>query len=170
MASNFKMQSRELLNRGLIARGLTLRIYPDSVLRQVCEPVERFDRWLGDVLDEMLVLMRANNGIGLAGAQVGITQRLFVSEIDEQTICLVNPVITSRTYQGEMVEGCLSLPGVQVNVARNQEIEIQGYDSRGRKRKHRVQGLWARVMQHEIDHLDGVLICDHEKPQLAPEQ
>lgn len=170
MASNPTTQSREPSNRELIVRPLSLRIYPDSVLRQVCEPVERFDRWLADVLDEMLVLMRANNGIGLAGPQAGITQRLFVSEINEQTICLVNPVITSRTGQAEMVEGCLSLPGIQVNVGRNQVIEVQGYDPQGRKRKHRLQGLWARVMQHEIDHLDGVLISDHGQPQRDPDQ
>lgn len=164
MASNSTAQSRESPNRELIARPLSLRIYPDSVLRQVCKPVERSDRWLTDVLDEMLVLMRASNGIGLAGPQVGITQRLLVSEINGQTICLVNPVITSRTGQAEMVEGCLTLPGIQVNVGRNQEIKVRGYDSQGRKQKHRLRGLWARVIQHEIDHLGGILICDRGDP------
>jgi len=149
---------------------LGLRIYPDTVLREVCCTVERFDGWLADVLDEMLVLMRANSGIGLAGPQVGITQRLFVSEIDGQTICLVNPVITSCAGRAEMVEGCLSLPGIGVNVGRSEEIEVQGYDLHGRKHAYRPQGLWARVMQHEIDHLDGVLICDYGERQSDPEQ
>jgi len=170
MASNFTTQSREPPNRRAIVRPLSLKLYPDSVLRQVCDPVERFDRWLADVLDEMLVLMRAHNGIGLAGPQAGITQRLFVSKIDEQTICLANPVIASRTGRAEMVEGCLSLPGIQVNVERNHQIEVQGYDCRGRKQKHRLQGLWARMMQHEIDHLDGVLICDYGQPEPGSEQ
>ena len=170
MAGNLSTQSREPSNRELIVRSLSLRIYPDSVLRQVCEPVERFDHWLTDVLDEMLVLMRASNGIGLAGLQVGITHRLFVSEIDEQTICLVNPVIISRMGHAEMVEGCLSLPGTQVNVGRNQEIEVHGYDGQGQKRKHRLQDLWARVIQHEIDHFDGVLISDYGEPHRDPDQ
>lgn len=125
---------------------------------------------MADVLDEMLVLMRASNGIGLAGAQVGIAQRLFVSELDGQTICLANPVITSRRGREEMLEGCLSIPGIQVSVGRNREVEVHGYDSRGRKQVYRVEGLWARVMQHEIDHLDGVLICDHGKPRRGHEQ
>ena len=170
MASNPSTQSREPSNFRAITRPLSLRLYPDSVLRQVCEPVEQFDRWLADVLDEMLVLMRANSGIGLAGPQVGIAQRLFVSEIDEQTICLVNPVMTLRTGEAEMVEGCLSLPGIQVNVGRNQDIAVEGYDARGRKRKHQLQGLWARLMQHEIDHLDGIIICDRGQPERSPEQ
>jgi len=105
--------------------------------------------------------MRANNGIGLAGPQVGITQRLFVSQIHSQVLCLANPVIMSRAGHGSMVEGCLSLPDVQVNVERDHEIAVQGYDSCGRKQACRVQGLWARVVQHEIDHLDGSLIIDY---------
>jgi len=144
-----------------ISRPLSLRIHPDSSLRQICTPVERFDAWLTDVVEEMLLLMRANNGIGLAGPQVGITQRLFVSQIDSQTICLANPVIISRTGHTSMVEGCLSLPDVQVNVERHHEIDVQGYDASGGKQAYRVQGLWAHVVQHEIDHLDGILIIDY---------
>lgn len=170
MVNHPATRARAPSNRGPIVRPLSLRIYPDAALRQVCNPVERFDRRLADVLDEMLVLMRASNGIGLAGPQAGIAQRLFVCEIDGQTSCLANPVITSRAGRAEMIEGCLSLPGVQVDVGRNRAIEARGYDSRGRKRKHRLQGLWARVVQHEIDHLDGVLICDHGQPQRRPEQ
>ena len=105
--------------------------------------------------------MCANNGIGLAGPQVGITQKLFVSRIHSQTLCLVNPVIMSRAGCASMVEGCLSLPGAQVNIERHHEIDVQGYDSGGRKQTCRVRGLWARVVQHEIDHLDGILIIDY---------
>ena len=165
-----RRQSHESSDHESIMTPMSLRIYPDSVLRQVCEPVDTFDRCLSDVLDEMLVLMRANNGIGLAGPQVGITHRLFVSRIAEETICLVNPVITSRMGHAEMAEGCLSLPGTQVNVGRNQELEVHGYDRQGQKRQHRLQGLWARVIQHELDHLNGLLICDYSQAEPCPEQ
>lgn len=149
------------MHRKPISRPLSLRIHPDSSLRQICTPVECFDVWLHDVLEEMLLLMRANNGIGLAGPQVGITQRLFVTQIQSQTICLANPEIVSRAGHARMGEGCLSLPRVQVKVERQREIDVQGYDFSGRKQAYRVQGLWARVIQHEIDHLDGTLITDY---------
>jgi len=145
-----------------LPKPLTLRIYPDSVLRQICAPVETFDTWLSDVAAEMLLLMRVNKGIGLAGPQVGITQRMFVSQIQNQILCMINPVILSWTGRANMAEGCLSLPDVHVNVKRHGEIEVAGYSVRGLKQRYRVQGLWARVVQHEIDHLDGRLIIDYQ--------
>jgi len=145
---------------------LSLRLYPDSVLRTRCEPVDRFDAWLADVFEEMLALMRNHNGIGLAGPQAGLMMRLFVAEIEEQTLSVANPVIHVRSGQDRMVEGCLSLPGIQVEMDRALQVEVHGYDVQGKKRKHAVRGLWARVMQHEIDHLDGVLICDYQERPL----
>lgn len=139
---------------------LSLRLHPDPVLREVCHPVERFDSWLSDLLDEMLSLMRVHDGIGLAAPQVGIAQRLFVAEIRGRCVCLVNPVIAARCGSDRATEGCLSLPGIYVDVQRDQQVEVQGYDVYGRRRRHRAEGLWARVIQHEIDHFDGVLICD----------
>ena len=153
-------ESQARTDHGVTMPPLSLRLHPDPVLRDVCHPVERFDRWLSDVLDEMLTLMRTHKGIGLAAPQVGITQRLFVAEIQGQPLCLANPTIVMGSGIDQMVEGCLSLPGVHTNVRRNWQIEVQGFDAQGRKRKHRVDGLWARVVQHETDHLDGVLICD----------
>jgi peptide deformylase len=154
----------------LVPRPLSLRLYPDSILRRVCVPVERFEGWLSDVLEEMLALMRTHEGIGLAAPQVGIVCRLFVARIEEQSICLANPVITTQSGKDEMAEGCLSLPGIRIDIERHRQIEVRGYDSRGRKRRHRVEGLWARVIQHEIDHLDGVLICDYRRQHGALEQ
>jgi len=139
---------------------LHLRVYPDAVLRTLCRPVDRFDTWLADVVAEMRAVMRTSRGIGLAGPQVGIAQRLFVAEIDRQSLCVVNPVILARCGSERMVEGCLSLPGVQVDVQRDRQVEVQGYDAHGCRCRHQLEGLWARVVQHEIDHLNGVLICD----------
>jgi len=143
-------------------RALDLRIYPDSILRQLCEPVERFDGWLSDVLDEMFSLMRLHEGIGLAAPQAGISQRFLVAQIEDQTLILVNPSIVSQAGRVQMVEGCLSLPDVRVNMERIDRIDVSSYDHRGRKKKDAFWGLWARVVQHEIDHLDGVLICDYK--------
>jgi peptide deformylase len=140
---------------------LSLRFHPDPILRQTCRPVDRFDTWLSDVLEEMLLLMRIHQGIGLAAPQVGITQRLFVAEIDGYPICVVNPAIVARSGSDRMAEGCLSLPGLHVDIQRDRRVEVQGFDAQGRKRSYHVEGLWARVMQHEVDHLDGVLICDN---------
>lgn len=137
-----------------------LRIFPDEVLNQVCSPVGKFNGELRDIFHEMLVLMRAKEGIGLAGPQVGITRRLFVCELEEQVLCLANPVITVSAGESWMVEGCLSLPGVQADVKRNEQILVKGYDVEGQVKKFRMTGMWARVIQHETDHLEGILISD----------
>jgi peptide deformylase len=126
--------------------------------------MEHFDGWLSDVVDEMFELMRKHNGIGLAAPQVGITQQLFVAEIDGRSLCLINPSIGSSSGYDQMVEGCLSLPGVLVDMERGGLIDVTGYDSVGQRRQELLQGLWARVVQHEIDHLDGVLIRDYVEP------
>ena len=142
-------------------RRLYLRLYPDSVLRHVCEPVERFDTALEDLATEMLALMRESNGIGLAAPQVGLSCQLLVGEIDNQTLSLVNPVITSRSGVNKASEGCLSLPGGQVTVHRDEEICVSAFDVRGRRIKLGARLLWARLIEHEMDHFRGILIIDH---------
>ena len=126
-----------------------LRIFPDEILRRTCSPVEDFNSELEDIFHEMLVLMRANDGIGLAGPQVGITSRLFVCEIEEQVLCLANPVITIVEGESSMVEGCLSLPGLLAEVKRHDHILVKGQDMTGEEKKFRMTGMWARVTQHE---------------------
>jgi len=142
---------------------LNLRIFPDEVLRQVCEPVEKFDAEIRDLIADMLVLMRIHNGIGLAAPQVGIKKRWFVCEIDNHSLILINPGIRNSIGQDEMIEGCLSLPEMQVNVTRSDRIHVDGYDFKGQRQQYVLTGLWARVVQHEMDHLDGVMICDYGK-------
>ena len=143
---------------------LGLRIYPDPVLRRVCEPVERFDGELRDLLCRMRIVMRESSGIGLAAPQVGILKRFFVCERDARALDIINPRVTDVKGQSEMAEGCLSLPGIQVNVTRNKGLFLRGYDSDGQKIKLKMAGLWARMVQHEVDHLNGILICDHGEP------
>ncbi|MBN1547005.1 MAG: peptide deformylase [Syntrophaceae bacterium] len=142
---------------------LNLRISPDEVLRQSCETVEKFDAELRDLINEMFILMRVRKGIGLAAPQVGITKRFFVSEIENQSISLINPRIKAVGGKTGMIEGCLSLPEVLVNITRSDRLLVIGYDFKGQIKQLEFTGLWARVIQHELDHLDGVLICDYGK-------
>jgi peptide deformylase len=144
---------------------LSLVLYPDTILRTVCEPVDTFDSTLRDVADEMLTLMRQHQGIGLAAPQVGLRHRLMVCGIENRLFALTNYEVKDATEPRDFIEGCLSLPGVQVNVRRPERIRITGYDLHGQRRGFGAAGLWARVIQHELDHLNGVLICDYNHPE-----
>lgn len=137
-----------------------LRIFPDELLSRTCAPVECFNGELRDIFHEMLELMRVHNGIGLAGPQIGIPGRLFVCEIEEQVLCLANPSLTVTAGESWMVEGCLSLPGIRADVKRHEQVLVKGLDVNGKEKKFRMSGMWARVTQHEIDHLDGILISE----------
>lgn len=147
---------------------LTLVYYPDPVLRTVCQPVNRFDSTLSDLVQEMFSLMLTHTGIGLAGPQAAIEQRVFVSAIQGHQFCLTNPEILEAGKPGEFVEGCLSLPDVRISVARPEHIRVSGYDVRGYKVGFSATGLWARVIQHELDHLNGILISDRGEPPCQP--
>jgi len=148
-------------------RPLNLRLYPDSVLREIAEPLRMFNTVLQDFANDMLVLMKQHNGIGLAAPQVGILQRIVVADIGDSPICLVNPEIVAGSGTENMIEGCLSFPGYEVDVNRNALIEIRGKNLKGKMVDYKVEGLLARVLQHEVDHLNGILICDYGK--LKPE-
>jgi len=102
---------------------LSLRLYPDSVLRTKCEPVDRFDTWLADVYEEMLALMRYHDGIGLAGPQAGLKNRLFVAELGGETLCLANPVMSIYGGGERMGGGGFSLPPCPVEGGRKLLIE-----------------------------------------------
>jgi peptide deformylase len=145
-------------------RRLSLVLYPDPILRTICEPVETFDGTLRDVADGILALMQQHSGIGLAAPQVGLRQRLIVASIENRPFVLANPDVTDSSEPRDLVEGCLSLPGVQVNVRRPERIRVTGYDLHGQRRSFGAAGLWARVILHELDHLNGVLICDYDPP------
>jgi peptide deformylase len=151
-------------NQSFIHR-LSLVLYPDQILRTVCQPVEAFDSALRDLADEMLSLMHHHSGIGLATPQVGLRQRLIVSRIANRPFALTNLEVKDSTEPRDFVEGCLSLPGIQASVRRPERIRITGYDLHGQRRSFDAVGLWARVIQHELDHLNGVLICDYNHSQ-----
>jgi peptide deformylase len=156
--------ARELAERQRRLSHLSLVLYPDPVLRSVCQPVETFDSTLRDFVREMFELMQTHGGIGLAGPQVALEQRLLIAAIEEKHLCLTNPEIQDASEPGEFIEGCLSLPDVRVKVPRPERIRVTGHDQYGRKIRFGATGLWARVIQHELDHLNGVLICDRGRP------
>lgn len=149
---------------GLQHRPLRLRLYPDSILRRTAKPVILFDPLLADFFHVMLAFMREHRGIGLAAPQVGVLQRIIVADTGEGAVCLANPEILEQEGLDAVAEGCLSLPGTTVEVERNTRIDIRAQDHRGKKVEFEAWGLLARALQHEVDHLDGVLICDYGEP------
>jgi peptide deformylase len=140
---------------------LEIRTFGDPVLRSAATPVESFDESLPRLASEMLVSMREHEGVGLAATQVGRLKRIFVAGLEEDEYAIVNPVIESRSEATETdTEGCLSLPGVQVEVERSVAVSVSGYAPDGASVKVETEGLLARIMQHEIDHLDGITILE----------
>ncbi|MCF7803145.1 MAG: peptide deformylase [Candidatus Marinimicrobia bacterium] len=144
-----------------MSRSSRLRIYPDHVLREHALPVTNITDELRTLVDEMILLMDAYQGIGLAAPQVGILQRLIVIKDEDEFLTLVNPEIHHREDKYQLEEGCLSLPGIQVNVTREYIIQVEAMDISGNPLEFEAEDLPARIIQHEVDHLDGVLIIDH---------
>jgi peptide deformylase len=141
-----------------------VRQYGDPVLRTKARPVEHFDDELRDELVRMGALMHDAYGIGLAATQVGILHRVLVYRVepDSPINAIVNPVIEWSSKDEEWSEeGCLSLPAVLVDVKRPVHVRVRAQDETGQALLIEASGLEARVLQHEIDHLDGVLILDH---------
>ncbi|MDQ6807672.1 MAG: peptide deformylase [Actinomycetota bacterium] len=140
-----------------------VRKFGDPVLRTEARPVERFDEALRDEVERMGELMIAAMGVGLAATQVGVLNRVLVYRVQQESpvIALVNPEIEWKGGEEEiMEEGCLSLPTVLVDVERPLHVRVRAQDEHGEEIVVEATGLEARVIQHEIDHLDGVLILD----------
>jgi peptide deformylase len=139
-----------------------IRQYPDAALRLRANEVSEFDDDLRVLAARMVALMQDAQGVGLAGTQVGVLRRLFVFEPDEDGArTIVNPQITDRSDDTEVdEEGCLSLQGVRVPVERSTRVVLEGRDAEGGDVRWEFEGLGARIVQHELDHLDGVLILD----------
>ena len=148
-----------------------IRQYPDPVLRMQAKPVEEFDDDLRRLVERMSRLMIEARGVGLAATQVGILRRLFVfSPEDDEVAALVNPVIVRRSDEVEVDdEGCLSLQGVLAPVERAVSVRIEGKNERGEDVAFDLEGFAARAVQHEVDHLDGVLMIDRTTPEARKE-
>jgi peptide deformylase len=140
---------------------LEVKTFGDPVLKTRAAKVKEFDEALLRLTEEMLVTMREREGVGLAANQVGRLRRVLVAGIEEDEYVLVNPVIEARSDETEVLaEGCLSIPGIQVDVERPVRVTVSGQNADGEEIRFEAKGLLARVFQHEVDHLDGVLILD----------
>ena len=138
-----------------------MRTFGDPVLKTRAAPVESFDESLARLAQDMLATMRDHEGVGLAANQVGRLKRVFVASVEDDDFVIVNPVLTDFSETTESVaEGCLSIPGIQVDVVRPTAVTVSGQDISGKPLKLRATDLLARILQHEVDHLDGVLILD----------
>ena len=155
---------------------LDLRIihYPHPTLRHVSKPLKRVDAELKQMVARMFELMYEHEGVGLAANQVDLPYRVFVCNPEgdpknkEAEFVFINPVIKKGSGQHEKEEGCLSIPGVYAPVVRKEKITVQAYNLAGEEISGELDGLFARIVQHETDHLDGRLFIDRITPtQLA---
>ncbi len=155
-----------------------IKTFPNDVLRRKAKPVENFDDDLRSLVDDMVETMREAPGVGLAAPQIGISKQLIVVEfgdeedeaIPKQLYVVANPEITSQSAEtASGIEGCLSVPGVVGEVDRASVVTVKGQDAYGKKFKIRASGWLARIFQHEIDHVNGVLYTDRAENLWQPE-
>jgi peptide deformylase len=140
----------------------------DPILRQVAKPITLATQELQDLIARMTVIMREARGLGLAAPQVGVSLRLFIYDAGDKKglRVLINPkIVSARGEQTDPPEGCLSIPGLQGVVTRANQIRVKGYDARLKPVTVNATELEARVIQHEIDHLDGILFFDRADPE-----
>ena len=164
----------------------TIVTLPEPVLRRKARPVTKFDNHLQTLIDDMIDTMRAAPGVGLAAPQVAVSERVIVVEyaepeegeegeepieVEPKLYVMVNPEIVKASPETVVgVEGCLSIPMLVGEVERAQEIRIKGFNRRGQPMKLKVDGWLARIFQHEIDHVNGVVFTDHATKVWQPEE
>jgi peptide deformylase len=138
--------------------------YGNETLAAVAEPVDNIDGTIASLIDEMFIIMHRAIGIGLAAPQIDLGKRVIVVDTGEgpgTKMALVNPVIKEKSESTEPFdEGCLSLPGINADVIRPSSILISGFNRDGKEVEFEADGLIARVLQHEVDHLDGIVFVD----------
>ena len=138
-----------------------IRTFGDPVLKSRATPVKEFDESLERLAEDMKRIMRENEGVGLAANQIGRLKRIFVAAYEDEEFAIVNPVIEERSEASEKdIEGCLSIPEIRVEVERSCAVTVSGKDPSGAPVRIKAEDVLARIFQHEIDHLDGVLILD----------
>lgn len=152
---------------------LQLVTYPHPILRHKSKPIVRVDVELHDMISQMFEIMYEFRGVGLAANQVNLPLRLFVANPTgersekEQELVFINPVLNKPKGNEESEEGCLSLPGINAPVKRSKSLHVNAFDRRGQEISGEVSGFLARIIQHETDHLDGVLFFDRLSEEMA---
>jgi len=142
-----------------------IRTYPDPVLKEKCKAVEEVGDDVRDILRDMAETMYVNRGVGLAAPQVGVSLRLIVVDTQQdaeggQLYKLINPRIVETGGKKKSEEGCLSLPGLITEIDRYETVTVEALDDSGKPQRIEAEGLLSVALQHEIDHLDGVLLVD----------
>jgi len=141
---------------------LPIVCYPDAVLRQKAKRVSNIDGSIQRLIDDMVDTMHEVEGVGLAAPQIGVSLRVIVIELPgEETLTLVNPQIVRRSGERSVEEGCLSVPGYRGEIERSLKVVIKGLDRSGNEVRIRGESLLSQALEHEIDHLNGILYIDH---------
>jgi peptide deformylase len=156
------MNAREKI-QAVDVESLQIVRYPDPRLKEVCTPIEEIDESVTALADRMARVMFTSNGVGLAASQVGVTVRLFVASptFDENDLHVyINPKIVDKNGSANDEEGCLSFPNIFCKVKRAAKVTVEAIGLDGKHFTETVEGLHARIIQHENDHLDGILLAD----------
>ena len=141
---------------------LQIRALPDPALRQRAKRVSKIDDSIQKLIDDMIDTLRASSGVGLAAPQIGVPLRIAVIEMPgEEVITLINPVVVKRKGERVLTEGCLSVPGYQAEIKRSLTVKVRAQDRHGKEIRLKGEGLFAHVLEHETDHLNGTLYVDH---------
>ncbi len=157
-----KMKSvvlKNSINGGTVLAIKKIITYPAEILEKQCKPVQKFDKKLGKLLDDMYDTMIEHDGVGLAAPQIGMEERIAIVDIDNElgTIEMINPRIIETSGEQNGPEGCLSFPNLFGEVSRPNYVKIEAFDRKGKKYTLEAEEFLARAIQHEIDHLDGIL-------------
>lgn len=147
-----------------------IRRQGDPVLRKKAVPVTRFNEQLHRLLDDMVETMIKAQGAGLAAPQIGISKKIIVLRDEDKILEIINPEITESEGESIDIEGCLSFPGLYGEVPRSARVAVSGQDRGGREIRVSGEGFLARVLQHEIDHLHGILFIDRAVRLYTPEE
>lgn len=156
---------------GLIMAIRKILTMDKPVLRAKAKKVSRFDAYIEKLVNDMWETLRAAPGVGLAAPQIGESIRVLVAEYEDERVALINPEIIKRSEEEVLgTEGCLSIPGyVGEDVPRAKSITVKARDPRGKEVRLKAEDWFARILQHEIDHLDGILYIDHISPDKVRE-
>ena len=141
---------------------LPIRVLPDPILRQKSKRVKVIDGSIQKLVENMIETMHLASGVGLAAPQVGVLQRVIVIEVPgDENIVLINPQMVRRKGERLVIEGCLSIPGYVGEIKRAESVTVKGCDRNGKEIRVKGEELLAQVLEHEMDHLNGVLYVDH---------
>ena len=143
------------------------RISADSVLRRKAKRVPKIDSSIQRLIDGMLEAMEQSSGVGLAAPQVGVSLRVVVFQMpdDDEPTAIINPEIVKRAGERDVTEGCLSIPGYYGEIKRSESVTVKGLDRQGKTIRIKAIGLIAQALEHELDHLNGILYIDHIESQ-----